>query len=313
MARSWSTADIPDLVGRRAVVTGANSGIGYAAALRLAERGAEVTLTARDPERGARAIDAVERAVPGAKVVLAALDLADLASVREFAAGWAGPLHLLVNNAGVMAIPKLTTADGFEMQLGTNHFGHFALTGLLIDSLLAAPDARVVTVSSTASYIGKIAFDDLDGNRRYTPWSAYGQSKLANLLFTEELERRFRAADAGALAVAAHPGYAHTNLQSTSTSSRGGAQLEAASMAIVGRFVGQSADGGALPTLYAATSPAVEGGKFYGPRTLYMLRGGAGASRAPRRAHDLGLAARLWDVSVARTGVDFATLSPAAA
>lgn len=312
MGRSWSTTDIPDLTGRRAIVTGGNSGIGYVAALRLAERGAEVTLTARDPEKGAKAVQAALQAAPGAKVRLGSLDLADLASVREFAAGWSGPLDLLINNAGVMALPKRTTADGFEMQLGTNHFGHFALTGLLLDSLLAAPAARVINLSSGASYIGHIAFDDLDMNRRYTPWSAYGQSKLANLLFTVELDRLARRAGVGLLSAAAHPGFAHTNLQSTSAESRG-AKGEGFAMSVFGRLIGQSAEGGALPTLYAATALEVEGGKFYGPRAVYMLRGGAGPSRPPGRAHDSGLADRLWEVSAERTGVDFAALAPAPA
>jgi NAD(P)-dependent dehydrogenase (short-subunit alcohol dehydrogenase family) len=308
--RSWNTANLPDLTGRRVIVTGANSGIGYVAALRLAQRGAEVTFTARDQAKGADALRRLRDVVPDAKAELASLDLADLASVRGFAAAWSGPLHLLINNAGVMALPKLNTADGFEMQLGTNHLGHFALTGLLIDALLEAPHARVVNVSSGASYIGRIAFDDLDGDRRYTPWSAYGQSKLANLLFTEELDRRAELAGADLLSAAAHPGYAHTNLQSTSASSRG-AKAEGFLMQTFGPLIGQSAEGGALPTLFAATDPNVRGGAFYGPRAVYMLRGGAGPARAPRRAHDRGVAQRLWDVSAERTGVDFAALSPA--
>lgn len=308
MGRHWSTADIPDLTGRHAIVTGANSGLGYVTARRLAERGAQVTLTARDAAKGRRALERLAEAVPAAKVTLGSLDLADLASVREFAAGWSGPLHLLVNNAGVMALPKRTTADGFELQLGTNHLGHFALTGLLLGALLDAPGARVVSVSSTAAFTGRIAFDDLDGDRRYTPWGAYGQSKLANLLFTEELNRRAARTAVDLLAASAHPGFAVTNLQSTSARSRG-ATLEGAALAAFGRLLGQSADDGALPTLYAATSPAVRGGGFYGPRAISMLRGGAGPSWAPPRAHDPILAARLWEVSSERTGVDFAALA----
>ncbi len=266
-------------------------------------------MTARDPRRGQDALDALRRHSPGARVTLAALDLADLGSIRSFAADVTGPIDLLINNAGVMAVPKAVTADGFELQFGTNHLGHFALTGLLLDTLLAAAAPRVVTLSSTAAYIGKIAFDDLDGDRRYTPLQAYGQSKLANLLFTVELARRARAAGLALTAVAAHPGYAHTNLQSTSAKARG-ATLEHRLESALAVVLAQSAEGGALPTLYAATDPEVRNGGFYGPRTIFLLRGGAGPSPIPRAARDRAAAARLWQASVELTGVDFARLTP---
>jgi NAD(P)-dependent dehydrogenase (short-subunit alcohol dehydrogenase family) len=308
----WTTADLPDLTGRRVIVTGANSGIGYQAALALAGAGAEVTMATRSERRGRDAAARLQQALPGPArpVRWAALDLADLSSVREFATAWDGPLHVLINNAGVMAIPKASSADGFELQFGTNHLGHFALTGLLLDALLATPQARVVTLSSAVSYLGRIRFDDLDGDRRYQPWLAYGQSKLANLLFTAELARRVRAAGAGLLPVSCHPGYAHTNLQEASARSRG-ARLELALLQVVNRVIAQDPAAGALPTLYAATAPGVRSEVFYGPRTVYGLRGAPGPTRAPKSAQDGEVAARLWAVSEERTGVTFAAL-PAA-
>src|SRR5271167_2998976 len=215
MAR-WTTDDIPPLAGRIAVVTGANSGLGFETALALARAGARVVLACRDEAKGGDALDRIRQAVPAADVRLDRLDLADLASVREFAADFSaghGGLDLLLNNAGVMAIPRRETADGFEMQFGTNHLGHFALTGLLLDRLLARPGARVVTVSSTAAMIGRIRFDDLQGSRRYGKWTAYGQAKLANQLFALELDRRATDCGVDLVSVAAHPGYAATNLQ----------------------------------------------------------------------------------------------------
>ncbi|HET6817030.1 MAG TPA: oxidoreductase, partial [Mycobacteriales bacterium] len=212
----WSSRDIPSQAGRVAVVTGTNSGLGFVTARELARAGATVVMTSRDAERGEAARLRVLAAVPKADVRLEALDLASLASVRDFvtrvSAAYDG-IDLLVNNAGVMAIPRATTADGFEMQLGTNHLGHFALTGLLLPSLLARTGSRVVTVSSTAHKIGSIDFDDLLGEKRYWSWGAYAQSKLANLLFAYELQRRLDAAGASTISVAAHPGYASTNLQ----------------------------------------------------------------------------------------------------
>lgn len=207
--RGWTADDIPDMAGRRAIVTGANSGIGYHTALQLARHGASVVLACRSAERGLRAFERVKAAAPDAAITLGSLDLADLSSVRRFAAEQQEPLDILVNNAGVMAIPRRTTADGFEMQFGTNHLGHFALTGLLLPALQAAPSPRVVTVTSGVAWTGRLRFDDLQGERGYRRWAAYGQAKLANLLFAKELDRRV----SGLTSVAAHPGYAATNLQ----------------------------------------------------------------------------------------------------
>ena len=307
MVSGWEHTDIPDQHGRRILITGANSGIGLVAARRLAEHGAQVTLAIRSPERGEAALAQIRREVTGADVSTLPLDLADLSSVRRLADSWDGPLDVLINNAGVMAVPRALSADGFELQLATNHLGHFALTGLLLPALLAAPAARVVTLSSLAALGGRIDFDDLDGARRYTPWRAYMQSKLANQLFTVELDRRLRATGAPLLAAACHPGYAATNLQATSAGSKRGLRrrLETAMTAVGNRVVAQPAEAGALPTLYAATSPEVTGGGFYGPQSLFATRGRPGPVPLAPRARDTAAARRLWEVSEQRTGVRF--------
>ena len=222
---SWTAADIPDQTGQTAVVTGANSGIGLIAARELARAGATVVMACRDQGKGEDAIAELRKEVPGAEPQLRRLDLASLASVREFAtavSGQHGSIDLLVNNAGVMATPRRETADGFELQLGTNHLGHFALTGLLLQRLNAGPEPRVVTVTSTAHRTGRINFDDLQGEKRYFRWAAYGQSKLANLLFAYELQRRAEAAGLELRSIAAHPGYSATNLQSAGPGLGGG-------------------------------------------------------------------------------------------
>ena len=295
----WTAADIPDLTGKVAVVTGANSGLGYETALELARRGAEVVLACRDERRGAEALERCRAACPEAsdRVALSRLDLADLSSVRDFAKRHTGEhdgLDILVNNAGVMALDqRRTTADGFEMQFGTNHLGHFALTGLLLPSLLARPGARVVSVSSGAHRFGRIDFDDLQAERRYRKWRVYGQSKLANVLFAFELDRRARAAGTSLVSAVAHPGYAATNLQ-TDTKFAG-----------FNRFLAQSAAMGALPQLHAATAPGVAGGDFYGPDGLFEQRGHPKKVKAQRAAFDAEVARRLWAVSEQLTGVRF--------
>jgi NAD(P)-dependent dehydrogenase (short-subunit alcohol dehydrogenase family) len=318
----WSVADIPDLSGRRAVVTGANSGIGYHTALELARHGADVVLACRDQGRGKEALDRLrEHAVgtPGAASArLESLDLASLVSVRAFAERYGdAPLDILVNNAGVMALPRRTTADGFELQFGTNHLGHFALTGLLLANLLAAGAggggaARVVTVSSMAHVIGRMNFDDLQGERHYGRWRAYGQSKLANLLFAFELDRRARRVGAPLVSVASHPGYAATNLQ-TASAKLEGSSLRERFMELGNRVFAQPSAAGAQPSLYAATAPEVEGGTFWGPSGP-MQRGAPGRNLvtmpAARREAD---AARLWDVSETLTGVRFGALEAAGA
>ena len=288
---TWTTADLPDLHGRTAIVTGANSGIGRAAARALAGAGARVVLAVRDTAKG----EAAARDIPGTAEVRA-LDLADLASVRAFAAGWDGDVHLLINNAGVMIPPQGRTADGFELQLGTNHLGHFALTNLLLERVTG----RVVTVSSTAHRMGAIDFGDLNGERkRYRAWRAYGQSKLANLLFTSELQRRLVAAGSPVLATAAHPGYAATNLQFHS-----GSRLQELGMRVANRLVAQDEDGGALPTLYAATAD-VPGAAFAGPGGFMEQRGAPKLVGRSDAALDADAARRLWEVSEALTGVRF--------
>jgi NAD(P)-dependent dehydrogenase (short-subunit alcohol dehydrogenase family) len=262
-------------------------------------------LACRSAERGQAAFDRIRTAAPEADLVLASLDLADLASVRAFAARYGdAPLDLLVNNAGVMAIPHRTTADGFEMQFGTNHLGHFALTGLLLPALRSAPSPRVVTVTSGFAWSGRLNFDDLQSERRYRKWSAYAQSKLANLVFARELDRRVSEVTS----VAAHPGYAATNLQQTGPRMQGSTLMEKA-VGIGNAVVAQSAAGGALPSLYAATAPDVHGGACYGPRIL-QYRGAPTEVVTPPQANRPGQAERLWDVSETLTGVAYAAAAP---
>ena len=298
---TWSAADIPDQAGRRAIVTGANSGIGLVAARELARHGAAVVLACRNQAKGEAALAEVRAAAPEGDVTLATLDLADLASVRAFAAAQTAPLDLLVNNAGLMAPPRRTTKDGFELQLGTNHLGHFALTGLLLDRLRAGDAPRVVTLSSGAHRMGKIAFDNLQGERRYFRWNAYGQSKLANLLFMRELDRRARAAGLPLTSVAAHPGYSATNLQTASPPA-----VDRAVMAVLNRVVAQDADHGALPTLYAATVAGLPGGSYVGPDGRGELRGAPALVSMSGRASDPETARKLWEVSAELTGVTYA-------
>jgi NAD(P)-dependent dehydrogenase (short-subunit alcohol dehydrogenase family) len=312
MAR-WTAADIPDQAGRIAVVTGANSGIGLVAARELARAGAHVVLAVRDTDRGEQAAGAVRAAAPAAEVETMQLDLADLSSVRSFAEAFGDRhdgLDLLVNNAGVMALPHRRTADGFEMQLGTNHLGHFALTGLLLGRLLARPEPRVVTVASEAHKIGKIDFDDLQSERRYQKWKAYGQSKLANLLFTFELGRRSDAAGTALRSVAAHPGYAATNLQSTGPR-MAGSRLSERIMAVANRVFAQDDEKGALPTLYAATVADLPSGTYVGPDGPFEMQGYPRPVKANSRARDEQTAHRLWETSEQLTGVtyDFATVT----
>jgi NAD(P)-dependent dehydrogenase (short-subunit alcohol dehydrogenase family) len=298
----WTAADIPDQTNRVAVVTGANSGIGLVTARELARAGALVIMACRDIAKGERAAEQIRAAVPTAELDVASLDLASLDSVRQFAAGYdRESLDLLINNAGVMVPPKRTTADGFELQFGTNHLGHFALTGLLLDRLLATPGARVVTVSSTAHKFGRINFDDLQGDRSYWRWLRYGQSKLANLLFALELDRRLRAAGSELLSVAAHPGYAATNLQFAATPSR----IERVGSELLNRVYAQDAEHGALPTLYAATTANLPGGSFVGPDGFQEMRGHPTLVKPTSAARDPETARRLWQVSEELTGVSY--------
>ena len=295
----WTPADLPDQSGRTALVTGANSGLGLHTSLELARAGARVLLATRSPERGEQALARIRAEVPGAAVERVALDLASLASVRAAAQDVldrASALDLLVNNAGVMAVPRGTTADGFETQLGTNHLGHFALTGLLLPALLAAPAGRVVVVSSSAHRMGRIAVEDLMSERSYSRWGAYGQSKLANLLFARELSRR---AEGRLLVASAHPGYAATNLQSGQ-----GSRLLEMAMALGNRVLAQSDAQGAWPSLYAATMPDVRPDDYWGPGVFEVRGHPRRVDRAPAARDDV-VAHRLWQQSQTLTGVDF--------
>ncbi len=302
----WTTADLPDLTGRRALVTGANSGLGYETALALAGCGAQVTLAVRDTAKGEQAAAGIRKAHPTAAIEVSALDLASLASIREFAAAWSSDhpdgLDLLINNAGVMALPQRVTADGFEMQFGTNHLGHFALTGLLLPALVARHRSRVVTVSSFAHRMGRLNLDDLMGKHRYRAWGAYGQSKLANLLFTGELQRRLDQAHLSVKAMAAHPGYAHTNLQSASAKMKG-QSFQVRVTDHMNDVLAQSAAMGALPTLFAATAPGLPGDSFVGPNGFMEMRGYPHLVGRSTRAADLADAAALWTASEQLTGV----------
>jgi NAD(P)-dependent dehydrogenase (short-subunit alcohol dehydrogenase family) len=310
MNDKWTAADILDQRGRIAVVTGANSGIGFVAARELARAGARVVLAVRNAEKGAEAAREISAAVPGAEVEVGSLDLGSLESVRGFAE-WFGREHegldLLINNAGVMAPPRQVTADGFELQFGTNHLGHFALTGLLLGRMEGREDARVVTVSSGAHRMGRINFDDLQGEGRYGRWSAYGQSKLANLLFAFELDRRLRAAGSSVKSLAAHPGYAATNLQSAAAP-----QPDRLFMAVTNRVLAQSPEMGALPLLYAATYPGLEGGTYVGPDGLFEQRGYPKPVGSSAAARDEGAARKLWEASEGLTGVLFRIASRSA-
>ncbi|WP_327670280.1 MULTISPECIES: oxidoreductase [unclassified Streptomyces] len=303
----WSATDIPDQQGRTAVVTGANTGIGYVTARELARAGAHVVLACRSEQRGVAALERLTSEVPGAQAEFARLDLGDLASVRAFAeAREDRPLDLLVNNAGVMALPYGRTADGFETQFGVNHLGHFALTGLLLPGLLAAPAPRVVSVSSGLHALANIDIADLNSERKYGRWVAYGRSKTANLLFVHELARQVEAAGAGLVAAAAHPGYAATELQARSAQMEGRKGMERF-FEVGNRFFGQPAEAGALPTLRAATAPDVRPDDFYGPRVM-MWRGAPVKSwRASWTVNDAA-GERLWAASEQLTGVDFKSL-----
>jgi NAD(P)-dependent dehydrogenase (short-subunit alcohol dehydrogenase family) len=309
MAGHWTAADIPDQRGRVAVVTGANSGLGLVTSRELARAGADVIMACRNMEKGRAAAEEVSAAASGGEVRLEELDLADLTSVAAFADRLPGDrLDLLINNAGLMAPPRRLTADGFESQFGTNHLGHFALTGRLLHRLLAAPEPRVVTVSSQAHRTGRINFSDLQGERRYIRWLAYGQAKLANLMFCFELQRRSAEAGSALLSMAAHPGYSRTNLQFAAPP-----VYERAVMAVTNLLVAQTAEQGALPSLYAATYPDLPGGSFVGPDGPMEGRGYPHLVTAARKAYDEDAWARLWQVSEELAGVRYEFSAPAAA
>jgi len=301
-AAPWTEADVPDQSGRTAVITGGNSGIGFEAARVLAERGARLFLGCRDQGKAHDAVLRIRATAPGAEVRVVPMDLASLRSVRAAAAqirsGCEG-IDLLINNAGVMMPPYGVTADGFELQLGINHLGHFALTGLLLDRLAGLPGARVVTVSSNSHQAGRINFDDLQSRRDYKRIAGYGQSKLANLMFTYELQRRLAAAGSPAIAAAAHPGLTRTGL------ARYLSRVMTAYYVLVERPLAQSAAMGALGTLRAATDPAVRGGDYYGPVRWRGERGYPQRISSSERSHDEGDQRRLWQESERLTGVRY--------
>ena len=301
----WTIANIPPQGGKLAVVTGATGGLGYQTAIRLAQAGAEVVLTGRNEAKGREAVSKIRNQIPDAKISFDALDLANLALVADFArrlAATRASLDLLINNAGVMALPtRQTTADGFEMQFGTNYLGHYALTARLLALLRRAHQPRVVSLSSIAHRTGFIQFSDLQGQRFYSPWKAYNQSKLAMLMFALELQRRSDAAGWNLISNAAHPGWARTDLFANGP----GFGLISLASQFAAPLFSQSAESGALPTLFAATSPQAEGGGYYGPNGLYELRGPPAAARIMPQARDKAAAAKLWDVSQQLTGVSF--------
>jgi NAD(P)-dependent dehydrogenase (short-subunit alcohol dehydrogenase family) len=312
--RSWSPADLGELAGVRAIVTGASSGLGLRTAVRLAQHGAEVVLACRDATRGQAARATLLAEVPAAGAEVRELDLAHLGSVRRFATEWADRrLDLLINNAGVMAIPRRVSPDGFELQLATNHLGHFALTGLLLPALLgggsvAGGPPRVVTVSSFVHRIGRLPVNDLMLEQGYSPWKAYAQSKLANLLFMGELRRRADDAGAPLASLAAHPGYAATNLQAVGPAMSGRRVLGRLT-AVATAVLGQSADKGAWPTLRAAGDPLARSGDYFGPSGPGELRGAPHRVAMAPAAEDPVGAAWLWERSVDLTGVDYAVLN----
>lgn len=305
---SWTAEDIPSQVGRTIVITGANSGLGFASAVALAQHGARIVLACRDPERGLDALESVRDAAADAEPLLLKLDLADLDSVEAAAEELAESVDhvdVLMNNAGVMALPLRRTAQGHEMQFGTNHLGHYAFTGHVLPLLLAAPDPRVVTTSSQMHRLGKMAWTDLDWNeRRYQRWPAYGQSKLANLQFAYELARRAHNMGTSLKSVAAHPGYASTGLQQVGPT-MAGRRITARIMNLGNRIAGQEASNGALPQLFAATSPQARSGAYYGPDGLGQMRGAPTEVTSSAAARSRDEAHRLWNLSEEMTGFTY--------
>jgi NAD(P)-dependent dehydrogenase (short-subunit alcohol dehydrogenase family) len=297
---NWTTNDIPDLSGKRAIVTGATGGLGLETALVLASKGAEVTVAGRNPSKGEQAVKAIQGKHPDSRVTFSRVDLADLSSVAAFADAQLAegkPLDLLINNAGLMSLPqRQATKDGFELQLGTNFLGHFALTMPLLKLLRAAPAPRIVNLSSITHLRGKIEFDDLQSEKNYSPWRAYAQSKLAMLLFTLALQRRSDLDGWNILAAAAHPGWARTDLVANGPASSG-FNFSALITNLLAPLFGQSAAAGAWPALYAATSKQVTPAGYYGPRGFNEFRGSPTPARASRLAGDRETAIRLWEIA----------------
>lgn len=296
--KKWDSNDIPDQKGRIAIVTGSSSGIGYETARVLANKNAEVIMAVRNLQKGNAALDKIKAGYQDADVKVMELDIASLESVRRFTEDFKknySRLDLLINNAGVMMPPYSKTADGFELQFGTNHLGHFALTGLLMDLIINTESSRVVNVSSTSHKSGKIDFDDLDWEKRtYKKMRAYGDSKIANIYFTYELQRNLEKAGSKTIAVASHPGWTATELQ-----------RHVGIVNFLNRFFSQGIDMGALPTLYAAIAPDVKGGDYYGPAGWLEMRGYPKKVESNKLSHDTEIARRLWEVSEKLTGIEY--------
>jgi NAD(P)-dependent dehydrogenase (short-subunit alcohol dehydrogenase family) len=307
-AQQWTAAQIPSLDGKKVLITGANSGIGYQAAVQLARHGAHVILACRSAKKGEEAIARLQKELPSASVELMLLDVSSLADVRRFADEFLKRgiyLDILINNAGVMALnPRQVTPEGFERQFATNHLGHFALTGLLLPSIMAAPAPRVVTVASLAHQGGKIHFDDLQLERGYKPWTAYNQSKLANILFARELARR--AAGTPLLSIPVHPGVSQTSIVANGP---GGSDLKTRVLFTFAKFLTQSDEAGALPTLYAATSPNARAAEYIGPDGFMEMKGAPVVVKPRSNALDEAVGQRLWAASEELTGVVYPPLS----
>ncbi|RHW42063.1 SDR family NAD(P)-dependent oxidoreductase [Neobacillus notoginsengisoli] len=303
MSNGWTKNDIPDLTGKRVVITGGNSGIGFEAAHVLAERGAEVILASRNKGRAEAAVSKLSSVLPNTRISVMELNLSDLASVRAFATELCGAypsLDILINNAGIMMPPYGRTKDGFEAQFGTNHLGHFALTGLLLNLLKKTADSRAVTISSLAAHNATIYFDNLDGSKWYKPYKFYGQSKLANMLFGKELDYKFKEYGLAVRSIVCHPGITHTNLASRNS----GKDMNRLFQFISGAFT-QPTEMGALPTLYAATEPGLSGGEYIGPDGKKKRRGNPMIDPVIDRIFDKEAASRLWSVSEDLTGITF--------
>ncbi len=310
-SKHWSTANIPDQEGKVVVVTGANSGLGFETSRELTRKGAHVVMGCRTESKALAAIKEIHSEQPDASLEFIPLDLASLDSIQRFAEGFLkshSKLHILCNNAGVMALPYTKTADGFEMQIGTNHFGHFALTGQLLPTILTTPGSRIVNVSSLAHKGGRIRFHDIHWEKRYSKWLSYCQSKLANLLFTYELQRKLEAVDADTICVACHPGYTSTNLQMAAPRMKGSRWGEII-WSLWNRMFAQRVSQGALTNLYASTAPEVNGGDYIGPRGFQELAGAPTKVRSSRRSHNKEDAQKLWELSVKATGITYEALS----
>ncbi len=307
MSNKWTQNDIPDLTGKVVVITGANSGLGLESTKAMAAKGATIVMACRNLSKAEKAKAEVLQKVPNARLDLMQLDNASLESVHAFAAAFKakyGRLDILLNNAGVMAIPRQETADGFEMQLGVNHLAHFTLTGLLLDVITSTPGARIHNTSSSAAFNGAINFDDLMGKENYSRWGAYGQSKLANAVFATELNNRLKENGYDTISNSSHPGFVMGNLQTNSLEQSGAPLTERVLYRIGEALLGQEVSMGVLPQLYASTAPEAKGGVFYGPKTM-RLRGYPAEQKCHDALDDAALLKRFWEVSEQLTGVTY--------